>query len=262
MQPNRWFGCKDEIQWPSPLKISLEDSFDVSHILPISTWPLTLPAISSTIFLAYDSFCPQSHTCKSKLVRNLSSRPPTGPVNLQPWCLGWHDVSQELPEDLSDTEQLWSSHTTLLAIRQKYSLSFAVFGETYLNQKCPVHTVSEQCVANIWIFWYIRMFIDKYIHLSKYMWIFSKQIYLDIHSRLYPPLEYIRTFIRIVRFEWIYSNVFIMQNKTFYATNFKQFDFFFFIKYDMLYDYNWFIFCIQIYLSIHSTEYIRTFIGE
>ena len=40
----------------------------------------------------------------------------------------------------------------------------------------------------------------------------------------FSPLEYIRTFIPIVRFQQIYSNVFIEQNKTFYATNVKIFD--------------------------------------
>ena len=91
-----------------------------------------------------------------------------------------------------------------------------------------------QCVANIRIFKYIRIFIDEYIHSPKYLWIFSKQMYLDIHLRLFSPLEYIQTFIWIVRFQQIYSNVFIEQNKTCYATHVKQFDLSC-IKFNMLY---------------------------
>ena len=40
----------------------------------------------------------------------------------------------------------------------------------------------------------------------------------------FSPLEYIWTFIRTGQFQRIYSNVFIEQNKTCYATNVKQFD--------------------------------------
>ena len=38
---------------------------------------------------------------------------------------------------------------------------------------------------NIWRFEYIQIFIEKYVHLPKYSWIFSKWIYLDIHSILF-----------------------------------------------------------------------------
>ena len=41
---------------------------------------------------------------------------------------------------------------------------------------------------------------------------------MDIYSRLFSSLDYIRTFIQIVRFQHIYSNVLIKQNKTCYAT--------------------------------------------
>ena len=49
-----------------------------------------------------------------------------------------------------------------------------------------------QCVANTRIFEYIQIFIDKYIHSPKYSWIFSKQIYSDIHSRLFLLLNIFR----------------------------------------------------------------------
>ena len=52
--------------------------------------------------------------------------------------------------------------------------------------------------------------------------------------RLFSPLEYIQTFIQIVRFQRIYSNVFIGQNKTCYATYVKQCDLYF-IKLNILY---------------------------
>ena len=63
-----------------------------------------------------------------------------------------------------------------------------------------------QCVANIWIFQYIQIFIDKYNHLPKYLWVFPEWIYLDIHSRLFSPHEYIWIFIRNVGFQRIHSN--------------------------------------------------------
>ena len=53
-----------------------------------------------------------------------------------------------------------------------------------------------QCVANIRIFEYIRILIDEYIHSFKYSWIFPTQIYLDIHSKLFPCHEYTERFIR------------------------------------------------------------------
>ena len=137
-----------------------------------------------------------------------------------------------------------------------------------------------QCVANIRMFEYIRILIDKCIHSPKYSWIFSKQIYLDIHLRLFSPLEYIRTLIWIVRFQLICSNVFIEQNKTCYSKNVKQSDLSF-VKCNIFYHKNWLIFSNQIffvhsfvsilngqiYSDIHSwkmltTEYLRTFIYE
>ena len=40
----------------------------------------------------------------------------------------------------------------------------------------------------------------------------------------FSPVEYIWTFIQIVRFQQIYSNTFMEQSKTCYATNVKKFD--------------------------------------
>ena len=49
--------------------------------------------------------------------------------------------------------------------------------------------------------------------------------YIFGHSfETFFSLEYIRTFIHIVRFQQIYSNVFVEQNKTCYATFVTQFD--------------------------------------
>ena len=67
----------------------------------------------------------------------------------------------------------------------------------------------KQCGTNIWIFEYIRIYLDKYIHLSKYSSIFSKanifgysfviyfcwQICWDIHSSSIYDSEYIWIFI-------------------------------------------------------------------
>ena len=78
------------------------------------------------------------------------------------------------------------------------------------------HSISNQCVANIRIFEYIRIFIDEYIHLPKYLWIFSKSIYSDIHLRHFSPHEYIWTFIRNVRFQRIHSNEAAKQNNSCY----------------------------------------------
>ena len=118
--------------------------------------------------------------------------------------------------------QKWVRHPLKnLAIRSDDSLQHKLYGVC-------------QCVASIRIFQYILISIDEYIHSPKYSCIFSKRIYSDIHSRPFSPLEYIRTLIRIVRFQRIFSNVFIEQNKTCYATNVRQFDLSF-IKFYMLY---------------------------
>ena len=84
-----------------------------------------------------------------------------------------------------------------------------IFQEEYIFISIPgklseVHLHAWQYVANIRIFEYIRIFIDKYIHSLKYSWIFPKRIYSDIHSRLFSPHEYIRTFIGNVRFQQIH----------------------------------------------------------
>ena len=65
------------------------------------------------------------------------------------------------------------------------------------------------------------LWIYSNVYWPKYSWIFARLIYSDIYLRFYFPLEYIPTFIRIVRFQQIYSNVFIKQNRTFYAKFFK-----------------------------------------
>ena len=108
--------------------------------------------------------------------------------------------------------------------------------------------------------------LGKYIHLPKYLWCFLEQIYAEIFSRLYSPLEYIWTFIWIVRFQWIYSNIFIKQNKTCYSKSLKQFDLSL-IKFTRLCNSNQSILCIQIYLYInlwvhYMYKYIWTFIYE
>ena len=74
-----------------------------------------------------------------------------------------------------------------------------------------------QCVANIRIFKYTQIFIDEYIHSPKYSWIFPEWIYSDILSRLFCPHEYIRIFIRIVRFQQIHSNKAAQQNISCYS---------------------------------------------
>ena len=67
----------------------------------------------------------------------------------------------------------------------------------------------DQCGTNIQIFKYIRIYLDKYIHLSKYSLIFSKadifgysfviysywRTYLDIHSSNIYDSKYIWIFI-------------------------------------------------------------------
>ena len=83
--------------------------------------------------------------------------------------------------------------------------------------------VKYQCVANIQIFKYIRIFIDKYIHLPKYLWIFQEQINSDIHSRLFSPPEYIRTFIRIVRLQQRHSNKAAQKQQLLFFIFFQQF---------------------------------------
>ena len=83
-----------------------------------------------------------------------------------------------------------------------------------------------QCVATIQIFKYTEIFIDKYIHLPKYLLIFFKQIYLNIHLILFSPHEYIRTFIRTVRFQQICLIVLDQLNNSCYATNGMHFDLF------------------------------------
>ena len=125
-----------------------------------------------------------------------------------------------------------------------------------------------QCVANIWIFEYIRIFIDKYIHSFKYWWIFPKQIYSDIHSRLFPSHEYIQRFIWNVRFQRLHWFEAAQQNNICYSNKFRQYEIsaidirintpvlisyitftihFFFICQNI-----WSIFFIWIFLYIHS----------
>ena len=61
------------------------------------------------------------------------------------------------------------------------------------------------------------MFIEKYIHLPKYSWIFPNQIYLDIRLGLFfHPHEYIHTFIRNGRFQKIHLNEAAQQNNSCY----------------------------------------------
>ena len=81
-----------------------------------------------------------------------------------------------------------------------------------------------QCVANIRIFEYIWIFFDEYIHLFKYLWIFPRQIYSDIHLRLFPSHEYIRRFIRNVRFQRIHWFEVAQQNNICYSNKFRQYE--------------------------------------
>ena len=75
---------------------------------------------------------------------------------------------------------------------------------------------TNQCVANIRIFEYIRIFIDEYIHSPKYLLIFPERMYSDIHSRMFSPHEYIRIFIQNVRFQQIHSKEADQENISFY----------------------------------------------
>ena len=138
------------------------------------------------------------------------------------------------------------------------------------------------CVANIRIFKYIRIFIDEYIHSYKYLWIFQTQIYSDIHLRLFPSHEYIRRFIRNVRFQRIHwfeaaqQNKFVIHknlgNMTFQQVMFKKFPCPHLISnlhypFKYIYQNIWSIFFIWIYSYIHSwiycmEEYIWTFVRE
>ena len=74
----------------------------------------------------------------------------------------------------------------------------------------------DQCVAIIWIFEYIRIFIDKYIHSLKYSCIFPKWIYSNDHLRLFSPHEYNRTLIGYVRFQRVHWFEADQQNKNCY----------------------------------------------
>ena len=80
------------------------------------------------------------------------------------------------------------------------------------------------CVANIWIFEYIRIFVDKYIHLFKYSWIFPTWIYLNIHSRLFPSYENIWRIIRNVRFQQIHWFGAVQQNNICYSNKFRYYE--------------------------------------
>ena len=141
----------------------------------------------------------------------------------------------------------------------------------------------NQCVANIRIFKYIRISIDKYIHSPKYSWIFPKQIYSDNQLRLFYPHECIRTFIRNVRFQQIHLNEAAQQNNSCYFE--KNYAIWHFSDwclnnypcphslshhhYPLIFICQniWLIFFIYIYSYIHlwiyyMDKYIRTFICE
>ena len=63
---------------------------------------------------------------------------------------------------------------------------------------------------------------NEYIHSYKYSRIFPKRIYSDIHSKLFTPHEYIRTFIRNVRFQQIHSNKAVEQTNCCYSKKIRH----------------------------------------
>ena len=123
---------------------------------------------------------------------------------------------------------------------------------------------------------------DEYIHSLNYSRIFQKQIYSDIHLRLFSSYEYIGTFIRNVRFQqkqWFEA----IQQKNILLKKIKaiwHFSDWCLNKYScphLLYHLHypfificqniWSTFFIWIYLYIHSwiyymDKYIRTFFHE
>ena len=127
----------------------------------------------------------------------------------------------------------------------------------------------NQCVANIRIFEYIKIFIDEYIRSFKYSLIFPMRIYSDIHSRLFPSHEYIPWFIRNVRFQRIHWFEAAQQNNICYSNKFSQYEISAIdIKINTPVLISYLIFTIHLYslvkifIQYFSFGYICTFIRE
>ena len=77
------------------------------------------------------------------------------------------------------------------------------------HMSCVTCHISHVSLGQIFgytnIFEFIRIYVDKYIHLSENLLIFSKQIYSYIHSWSIYTNKYIRTFIRPIS---IKANIF------------------------------------------------------
>ena len=137
----------------------------------------------------------------------------------------------------------------------------------WINIFCGILQLPYQCLANIQIFEYIRIFIDEYIHSPKYSWILSKRcihtfiryffLLLNIFWHSFGLLDsnkYIRVY-SLHKIKLVIQQIWFIFYKIYHVISLKSVN----IWYSNLFAHSFIsILNEQINLDIHSWNFLRT----